>query len=214
MTRKRVLRRLVPSASSWAAAGRSSTRSWKGQSFPLSCVLSLSSIRFGGTQRGARWQRRLLPRVLAPALQCVGRGVPAQLPRKSRFCLDRPHSCSSCRPLGVNNLCRFSFPLVDVSLHHGEIGAGAGGKGREIGESCLPLCVFRQFGLWYVVPPLLYVCVFVVLVGALFSRFLPLCGKFRGILVPEGLHSHFPSSVSLLVGSWALTPELCLRIVI
>ena len=141
-------------------------------------------------------------------------GGPTQLPRKSRFCLHRPHSCPSCRPLGVNNLCRFSFPLVDVSLHRGEIGAGTGEKGREIGESRLPLFVFRQFGLWYVVPPLLFPCVLVVLVEALFSRFLPLCGKFRGILVPEGLHSHFPSSVSLLVGTWALTPELCLRIVI
>ena len=80
---------------------------------------------------------------------------------------------SSCRPLGLNSLCRFSFPLIDVSLRRGEIGAGAGEKGREIGESYLSVFVSRQFDLWYVVPYLLYPCVLVFLVEALFSRFLP-----------------------------------------
>lgn len=211
MTRKTVLTRLVPSASSWAAAGRSSARSRKGQSFPLSCILCLSSIPFGGTERGARWQRRLLLRVLAV---CGEGGVPHSFPARADFVWIGHTVVPAVDRLVLIICAGFPSPLLTSASIVVKLGLGQEKKGGKLVKVAFPFLFFRQFDLWYVVPSLLYPCVLVLLVEALFSRFIPLCGKFRGILVPEGLHSHFPSSVSLLVGTWALTPELCLRTVI
>lgn len=100
-----------------------------------------------------------------------GGGVQHSFPAGADFVWIGHMVVSSCRPLGINNLCRFSFPLIDVSLHRGETGAGAGEKGGKL-VSHLSVFVSRQFDLWYVVPYLLYPCVLVLLVEALFSRFL------------------------------------------
>ena len=62
---------------------------------------------------------------LSPHCSVWGGRVQHNFPARADFVWIGHIVVSSCRPLGINNLCRFSFLLIDVSLHRGETGAGA-----------------------------------------------------------------------------------------
>lgn len=87
---------------------------------------------------------------LSPHCSVWGGRVQHNFPARADFVWIGHIVVSSCRPLGINNLCRFSFLLIDVSLHRGETGAGAGEKGGKLVKVTFPFLFLGSliYGTW------------------------------------------------------------------